>query len=91
MVTFSHAFQEWRNCQYEISKQKKEPLFACPACDASQHSVHIDGNKNYIVFLKFKGNIYVNVFNTHCTDLWLYTEAVESLTIPMSSLLIILQ
>ena len=52
MVTFSRAFQEWRNCQYEISKQKKEPLFVCPACDASQHSVHIDGNKKLYRFSK---------------------------------------
>lgn len=51
-VTFSRAFQEWRNCQYEIANVKKEPLFTCPACDTSQHSVHIDGNKKLYRFSK---------------------------------------
>ena len=31
---------------------KKEPLFVCPAFDASQHSVHIDGNKKLYRFSK---------------------------------------
>ena len=57
---FAKAYAEWRYCQFEIKKLKKQPLFECPACYKEQHSIHIDGNRKLYRYSKVPR--FVNIF-----------------------------
>lgn len=42
--SFSCAFKEWKYCQYKVNILRHMDWMKCPACEDSQHSVHVDGN-----------------------------------------------